>query len=382
MVTVVAAGALVPRPEKPAMEGYEFAGWYTDESCTTAWNFDTDKVSANMILYGKWEVYVPPVPPELNITFDPNIPDQDETSTIVVMTGDYIPRPENPSREGYVFIGWYRDENCTTAWNFEVDKPEYHMTLYGGWEIEEIPEIVLHTITFRPNNGADNSIITVEDGALIPAPAQPEREGYTFTGWYTDEGCTVAWNLDTDCPVADMTLYGGWKKQESSGQEVHSDFLGLVEALLSTNHNCLNNSNVIFNAVQASWSSGKRPETHAPILHCGVNSISGGTMSSVAEEANAKLTSDLSFIFEVDPDPAYRNSRMRLYMYYTESCEDARDGDQIMVYQQIVTRGADGVWYADGTYIGKATVGNYFGGGNAGKRVKTISPYTWTYGYP
>lgn len=73
---------------------------------------------------------------------------------------------------------------------------------------------------------------------------------------------------------------------------------------------------------------------------------------------------------------------MRLYMYYGTDCESAQIGDQIMVYQQIVTRGADGVWFADGTYIGKAVIGNYFGGGNSGKDVKTISPYTWAHGYP
>ena len=64
-------------------------------------------------------------------------------------------------------------------------------------------------------------------------------------------------------------------------------------------------------------------------------------------------------------------------MYYGDECKNAEDGDEIMVYQQIVTRGDDGVWYADGTYIGKATVGDFYGGGNAGKDVKTISPYTW-----
>ena len=100
-------------------------------------------------------------------------------------------------------------------------------------------------------------------------------------------------------------------------------------------------------------------------------------MSSIASYANAKLTANLHFIFEVDPDANYRNNRMRLYMYYGSDIENAKNGDEIMVYLQIVSRGSDGVWYADGTYIGEATVGNYFGGGNAGKDVKTISPYTW-----
>ena len=100
-------------------------------------------------------------------------------------------------------------------------------------------------------------------------------------------------------------------------------------------------------------------------------------MSAIASYANSKLTANRHFIFEVDPDPAYQNSRMRLYMYYADELEKAEIGDEILVYQQIVSRGKDGVWYADGTYIGVATVGNYYGGGNAGKDVKTISPDTW-----
>ena len=381
-VVVVPAGALVPRPTMPTMEGYTFIGWYTDEACTNPWNFDTDKVNANMILYGGWEVYVPPVPPELYISFDPNTGD-DEITTIIVMTGDFIPRPENPVYPGHTFIGWYVDEGLTKAWNFETDRPDSNMTLYGGWVVDEIGEQVTYTITFKPNNGAEDSVVTVEDGALIPRPELPVKEGYTFIGWYTDEKCTLGWNFDTDRPVADMTLYGGWEETTSSDQDqLHDDFLGLVEALLSDSNNCLNDNDLIFDAVMESLTSKKRPKEDAPILHCSVNSVSGGTMSAIATYANAKLTANLHFIFEVDPDPAYQDSRMRLYMYYGNACSNAQSGDKIMVYQQIVTRGADGIWYADGTYIGKATVGNYFGGGNSGKDVKTISPYTWTYGYP
>ena len=53
-------------------------------------------------------------------------------------------------------------------------------------------------------------------------------------------------------------------------------------------------------------------------------------------------------------------------MYYGKDCENANDGDEIMVYLQIVSRDSNGVWFADGTDIGEATVGDYFGGGNAG----------------
>lgn len=372
-IVSVPANSLIPPPmSTPVREGYTFIGWYRDSACTDAWNFDTDKVTSTMVLYGGWEIYAPPVPPDCNITFKPNNGDPD--TTIVVLTGEFIPRPATPVKHGYDFIGWYTDEACTNAWNFEVNKAEWHTTLYGGWESAE------YTVTFRPNNGTQDTTLTVAQGELISRPTPPVRTGYTFIGWYTDEECTKGWNFDIDIPSSDMTLYGGWEKETDPGNGLHNDFMGLVEALLSDSNSCLNHSDLIFDAVMESLTSKKRPKEDAPILHCSVNSVSGGTMSAIAQYANSNLTANLHFIFEVDPDPEYQNKRMRLYMYYGKDCTDAATGDEILVYKQIVTRGDDGVWYADGTYIGTATVGNYFGGGNSGKDVKTISPYTWKSG--
>ena len=377
---VVPASSLLPPQASPTMEGYSFIGWYTDEACTNPWNFDTDKVNSDMILFGGWEVYVKPVPPDCNITFRPNNGEPD--TTIIVLTGEFIPRPTTPIRNGYTFNGWYTDEACTVAWNFEVNKVEEHMILYGGWEIAPVVEVEEYTITFEPNNGSASTTVAVEEGTLIPRPATITREGYTFIGWYSDVSCTLGWNFDTDYPTASMTLYAGWEKSSSSSEQMNSNFMGLVEALLSDSNNCLNNSDLIFDSVMESLTNKKRPEEDAPILHCSVNSVSGGTMSAIATFANSKLTANLHFIFEVDPDPAYQNTRMRLYMYYGDDCTKAADGDEILVYKQIVSLNKDGVWFADGTYIGKATVGDYFGGGNSGKDVKTINPYTWTAGAP
>ena len=29
--------------------------------------------------------------------------------------------PEDPTREGYIFDGWYKEEACLNVWNFEMD---------------------------------------------------------------------------------------------------------------------------------------------------------------------------------------------------------------------------------------------------------------------
>ena len=55
---VVADGQTVAQPEAPVMEGYTFAGWYTDENCTTAYDFDA-AVTADITLYAKWTANEP-----------------------------------------------------------------------------------------------------------------------------------------------------------------------------------------------------------------------------------------------------------------------------------------------------------------------------------
>jgi uncharacterized repeat protein (TIGR02543 family) len=41
-------------PAEPTKTGYNFGGWYVDEECMIAWNFDQDTVTENKILYAKW----------------------------------------------------------------------------------------------------------------------------------------------------------------------------------------------------------------------------------------------------------------------------------------------------------------------------------------
>lgn len=47
-------GDLVAEPEPPSREGYEFAGWYTDENCIYPWDMETNQVSQSMTLYAAW----------------------------------------------------------------------------------------------------------------------------------------------------------------------------------------------------------------------------------------------------------------------------------------------------------------------------------------
>lgn len=53
--------------------------------------------------------------------------------------------------------------------------------------------------------------LTVTYDTAYVLPAAPEKEGYVFTGWYTDEACTKKYYGTT--VTADTTLYAGYKKK-------------------------------------------------------------------------------------------------------------------------------------------------------------------------
>ena len=50
------------------------------------------------------------------------------------MYGDLVEPPAPPTREGYVFDGWYTDMAATMPWDLEQDVVTEPMTLYAGWE--------------------------------------------------------------------------------------------------------------------------------------------------------------------------------------------------------------------------------------------------------
>ena len=68
------------------------------------------------------------------------------------------------------------------------------------------------TITFDSKGGTDVASQNQMYGELLEVPEPPTREGYSFTGWYTDSTCDVLWQVDTDTIQTDMTLYAGWQK--------------------------------------------------------------------------------------------------------------------------------------------------------------------------
>ena len=63
------------------------------------------------------------------------------------------------------------------------------------------------TVTFDPDNGTGSKDVAVNKGAAVDKPADPEKEGFTFEGWYLGETL-----YDFSSPVTEaITLKARWK---------------------------------------------------------------------------------------------------------------------------------------------------------------------------
>lgn len=73
------------------------------------------------------------------------------------------------------------------------------------------------TVTFDTNGGSQIENQKVMHGQLVNVENDPVKEGYVFTGWYSDRDCTKAFDISKDTVNESITLYSGWDKAERHG---------------------------------------------------------------------------------------------------------------------------------------------------------------------
>ena len=127
-----------------------------------------------------------------------------DNQTIQAAVGDTLTQPEDPSREGYKFTGWYLEDGS----KFDFSTPvQTDLVLTAGWEV------ALVSVTFVVE-GYDDVTIQIPAGETLPQPESPTRKGYKFTGWYLEDGS----KFDFSTPVqSDLVLTAGWQKDNSFG---------------------------------------------------------------------------------------------------------------------------------------------------------------------
>ena len=115
-------------------------------------------------------------------------------------TNEYI-----PSMIGYIFSGWYSDQELTIPYLFTT-MPSENIVLYGEWNI------ITYNITYQlvdGINGNNPDTYTVDTGTITLD--EPIKEGYTYSGWFDNEELTgEAITEITLGTTGDITLYTKW----------------------------------------------------------------------------------------------------------------------------------------------------------------------------
>ncbi|MBQ4061135.1 MAG: InlB B-repeat-containing protein [Bacilli bacterium] len=172
---------------------------------------------------------------EYEVTFS-----NDGARTVLVVDKDEaVEKPADPVKEGYVFLGWFKNLADTEAYDFESKVTE-NIILYAKWvkeekactltcdegytlnsvtctcekdEVEE-PEVEKpvmtekFTVKFDAKNGSKATVKTVTSGNKVKEPSAPTKDGYKFLGWYLDG---KEYNFKNKV-IKNMTLVAKWEK--------------------------------------------------------------------------------------------------------------------------------------------------------------------------
>ncbi len=162
----VASGDPAKAPADPSREGYAFDGWDKDFS----------KVTEDLTVKAQWKKL-------FTVTFEDGQGKVLDTQTVI--EGKSAKAPANPTREGYAFAGWDEDFSKVTK----------DLTVKAKWD-------KLYRVNFEDGEGNLIDTQAVAEGKSAKAPANPTKEGYTFTGW----------DKDFSKVTEDLTVIAQWKK--------------------------------------------------------------------------------------------------------------------------------------------------------------------------
>lgn len=231
-ITVIEGEKLV-RPTDPTKENAIFLDWYVDNGYDNLYDFDSP-VYSSFTLYAKWEDKV--VSKYYNVVFNTNggLP----IGNLTVLENTKITKPNDPTKDGYTFAGWYLDTNFTNLYDFNtlVNKD---LTLYAKW----IKETVYYTVSFDTVGGSKIETVKVEAGSLLEEK-EPTKEGFSFGGWYLDIAYLKKFDFNT--PIdKDLILYAKWEKIVDSANLI-SEIYGNNENISLIINNDLNGVEVAY----------------------------------------------------------------------------------------------------------------------------------------
>ena len=186
---VVAQGEKASKPVDPEKECYIFVGWYDGEEA-----YDFEKaVTKDVELVAKFE--------EVKVEYSVTFVVDGEKSEVKVAEGEKASKPADPEKVGYVFLGWYVGDE---EYNFE------NVVISDLEVVAKFEEVkVEYTVSFVAD-GKEVTKQTVKEGEKASKPADLEKVGYVFLGWYVGE---EAYDFDATV-TADITLTAKFEEVE------------------------------------------------------------------------------------------------------------------------------------------------------------------------
>lgn len=183
---------------QPFMEGYTFVGWSFREmpSGNGFWgNYCTEDtvctIKESHTLFAVWKANTYRVSLDFNFNgMLPSTPGIDaftnmESTEFEVIYGNTFDFLCEPMREGYSFLGWFRQEKDNVGYGEKVENDSIfdeakEYVLYAGWEPIRIK------ISFDMMNGKETEEKTIAYGEKLEKVLfEPQKAGYEFIGWNT-----------------------------------------------------------------------------------------------------------------------------------------------------------------------------------------------------
>ena len=213
----VKEGELAAKPADPVREGYNFLCWCKDTALAEEFSF-SEKIAANMTLHAKWELK------QLTVQFDFNYTGA-ENVTETVKWGETVASKTVAPREGFTFGGWFTEAACVTPYDFTLPVKE-DLHLYAQWtDVSKTYYEVTYHLNYPSAPAASSG--KVEEGTPAIQPEDPERNGFSFTGWYREEGAETLYDFKT--PVTgDLGLdAGGEEAIEEQELVIEAEYIDL-----------------------------------------------------------------------------------------------------------------------------------------------------------
>ena len=186
-------------------DGYIFEGWYiqgTDtkvEAIVPGGALRQNLVLEPKIGYKKYEI-------NYNLN-DGILPDDAKDYYTLENVGSNKYVLPTPTKQGYIFMGWYGDAKFQTAEVTSLNgNDKKDVTLYACWMVAK------YNITYNygiAGTGVTNNNPKTFDMNTVVTFEKPSKEGFIFIGWYSDSSCETVIK-STEGLYEHITVYAKW----------------------------------------------------------------------------------------------------------------------------------------------------------------------------